>query len=336
MRRFLFLLFGLNFVLVSFGQNQNTTFKISMDSASLLMGKQTMLHMEISEPQQNGQGIFLVPEDTLSRFIEVAKVLPADTVKGNGSSGRLVIKKNMIIQSFDSGLYQIGPLYYLTPSGDTVKSNPLSLKVIPVMVDSLETIHGDAPVFNVESRWWDFVPDIILDNFILFLVLLFCIILVVAGIFLWISYRNKGRLPFVAKPKPIPPYELAVTSLNELRDRHLWEEGREKEFYTELIDILRRYLEGRFNINAMEMTTGQILHSLQNNPEINHHKDLMKRILDTADFVKFANMRPLPSDNTAAWETSMKFVEDTKPVAIEEKDSSEDDESVINEKDNKE
>lgn len=294
---------------------QNVSFKISLDSATLLMGKQTTLHMELNEPKTSGAGLFLIPADTLSAYVEISGSGTVDTIAGNDN--RRIINSDLIIQSFDSGLYQIGPLSYLTADGDTVMSNPLSLKVVPVLVDSLETIHGDAPVFNVQSRWWDFIPDTFLDHYGLWLILLLCIILIIAGILLWLDYRKKGRLPFMPRPKPIPPYELAVSSLDNLKSRHLWEEGKEKEFYTELIDILRKYLEGRFGINAMEMTTSQIIRSLQSNEEINRHKDMMKEILDTADFVKFANMRPLPADNDAAWQDARKFVEDTRPIMEE-------------------
>ena len=285
--------------------------KISLDSAYLLMGKKTPLHIEITEPLQDAESTLMISGDTLSRYIEISEYLPADTVSIDKNNNRRIIQRDIILQSFDSGLYAVGPVKLLTPAGETVLSNPLSLKVIPANVDSLETIHSIAPVVNAKSRWWDFLPDFILDYW------LYCIlvIIIVAGaIVAWLIFRKKVAIPFINKPKPVSPYVMAIESLDNLRDKHLCERGMEKEFYTELTDILRRYLETRFNINAMEMTSTQILASLKNNDEINRHHSLIKRILDIADFVKFAKVRPLPADNVASWTSAREFVVDTKPV----------------------
>ncbi len=96
----------------------------------------------------------------------------------------------------------------------------------------------------------------------------------------------------------------------------------EKEYFTLLTDILREYLERRFDINAMEMTTRQIIDSLSSNTEVKEKRNYMREILDVADFVKFAKVRPLPSDNIAAFDNAVKFVEETKPVEKPDADDS--------------
>lgn len=280
--------------------------KISLDSAHLLMGKQTDLHIEIGQPSHGEDARLLLPNDTLTKNVEIIDVLGEDTIS---NSSQTFIKKDILIQSFDSGLYPIGPLKLLTPSGDTIYSNRLSLKVIPVDVDSLETIHSFAPVQKANSKWWDFIPDFILDYWIYLIIM---IIIIVAGFVIWLMAKKKIKVPFIPQPKPVSPYQMALESLDILRDKHLCEQGREKEYYTELTDILRRYLESRFGINAMEMTSSQILKELQNSEVARHHY-MIKRILEIADFVKFAKVRPLPSDNVAVWNNAREFVIDTKP-----------------------
>ena len=88
--------------------------------------------------------------------------------------------------------------------------------------------------------------------------------------------------------------------------------------FTELTDILRTYLYRRFGINAMEMTSRQILAAISADKETKDKKPLVRQILDMADFVKFAKVRPLPADNIQSYENAVKFVEDTKPVPVEE------------------
>ena len=93
----------------------------------------------------------------------------------------------------------------------------------------------------------------------------------------------------------------------------MWQSGQEKAYYTQLIDILREYIDSRFSINAMEMTTTEILSSLRANKETKLVENNLKTILEIADFVKFAKMRPLPEDNEASMRNAIKFVELTIP-----------------------
>lgn len=61
------------------------------------------------------------------------------------------------------------------------------------------------------------------------------------------------------------------------------------------------------------MTSTQIRRMLNANEETRLSKENMERVLETADFVKFAKVRPLPDDNVKAFNSAMQFVEDTKP-----------------------
>ena len=292
------------------GKAADADVKISLDSAYILMGKQTSLHVEMTQPAEK-QYFLSVPTDTLSAHVEIAHVSLPDTTRIKGAEGRLLIRQDIILQSFDSGMYAVGPLAAIGTDKDTIHSNPLSLKVLPANVDSLETIHSFAPVVKESSKWWDFIPDFILDHWPICLLVL---LVIAAGIVIWLFYSKKVTVPFMPKEKPISPFDQAMLSLDNLKEQHLCEKGLEKEYYTELTNILRVYLERRFGINAMEMTTSQILRHLERDDEIKRHHSLMKRILEIADYVKFAKVRPLPEDNVASWNNAKNFVVDTKPV----------------------
>ena len=113
----------------------------------------------------------------------------------------------------------------------------------------------------------------------------------------------------------IPPYDLALQRLNNLKSQKLCENGQEREYYTIITEILREYLAGRFEIYAMEMTSTQILDSLNKNDETRISKKHMHLILEMADFVKFAKVRPLPDDNIKTYHAALQFIEETKPKA---------------------
>lgn len=136
----------------------------------------------------------------------------------------------------------------------------------------------------------------------------------------------------VRRKRIVPPYELAMHRLGQLRERRLAESGHEKEYYTELTDILRQYLEGRFGINAMEMTSREIMDRLYDS-DVKDKRDYVRQILHVADFVKFAKVRPLPADNIAAFDNAVRFVEETKPVPVAEEEADGDNPDKVAKKD---
>ncbi len=282
-----------------------TSLKVSLDSAYLLMGKTTPLHIELIKPA-DAEGSLLIPADTLADKVEIARMLEADT--SDIRNGRVEIRQDLTLQAFDSGTYILNPIRYVQGS-ETIASNKLVLKVIPVPVDSLTTIHDYADVADVDRKLVDYLPDFLADYGLWILAVI--VLLVLA----YFTFRRltSGKSVAAEKVVVIPPYELAMSALESLRSDKLCEQGREKEYYTRLTDILRQYLNGRFGINAMEMTSTQIRHTLQANEETRLSKRNMDRVLETADFVKFAKVRPLPDDNVMAFNSAMQFVEDTKP-----------------------
>ena len=299
----------------------NVKVTATLDSAYLLMGKQTVLHLEIiqdisqrgkllNEPKRSDSIIYL------SKGIEFNDIVRNDTT--NISDSRLQVNKDYLIQSFDSGLYTIPPFKYVVGI-DTFKTNSLTLKVIPIPIDSVyNSIYDYAPIEEIERKWYDFIPDSIFDNWIWFIVVFVLIGGLIAIIYL---LKNKKNI-ILSQKKFIPPHELAIQQLQILKGEKLWENGREKEYYTRITEILREYMAGRFGILAMEMTSSQIIESINNNEEIKTEKKELFKVLEMADFVKFAKVKPLPDDNIKTFNIALQFIENTKPI-IEENSSEE-------------
>lgn len=279
--------------------------KASLDSAVMEMGRQTTLHLEVVGNLPDSVRLEL--PDSIWQEVEVSHVGPQRfTDLGNG---RRQMLSDITIQSFDSGVYTLPPVLCIVGE-DTFISNRPVLKVLPCNVDTLKTIHDYADVLSPKRQLTDYVPD-------WFAYYGWWILLILAalgfGIYYWMRSR-KGK-PVIAKPVKVePPYEVAKRQLEELRAEGLCERGQEKLYYTRLTDILRIYLRQRFGINAMEMTSTQIRHAIRHNEATRMSEKLIDRILEMADFVKFAKVRPLPDDNVMAMNSAMKFVDDTRPV----------------------
>lgn len=289
------------------------TVQASLDSVSLLMGMQTPIHVRIVEPAATNGVLAARPESALTEAIEIAAVSEGDTTDlGNGMRE---IMREIIIQSFDSGDYVIPPVRYIVGT-DTFSSNELALRVIPVDVSQMETINPQADIEKGTSKWFDFLPDWLIDYWGWILA---AIIIIAVAVVLYLMFKKKAIPMPMRKPRPKPsPYEVAISELTALKGEDLCASGREKEYYTRLTDILRVYLQNRFNINAMEMTTSQITRAVNSNAETRPSESLMRTILEVADFVKFAKVRPLPEDNVRSFNNALKFVEDTKPLPLPE------------------
>lgn len=294
-----------------------STIKVSLDSVNLRMGDMTILHVNVTQPKNlkgsipllskfRDDGIIPVCGDS----VELRAPVKIDTVV---SGNMLNISYSVPLQAFDSGFYKLPELVFVAGK-DSVRSNSLGLKVYPVIAEADTPIYDYASVADPEeSSIFDYVPDWIIDFWWLWLVILLAV-----AIFLYAmkKYRKDGYI-IPKKPEPTP-YEVAISSLRLLKEKKLWEQGMEKEYFTDLTEILRKYLEGRFGINAMEMTSRQILASLKANKELADKRAYFRQILDMADFVKFAKVRPLPDDNVLAYENALRFVEETKPVPTPE------------------
>lgn len=292
--------------------------KAKLDSASLLMGKQTGLHIEIVQDKGASGYIPLAEGDTITQNVEIIGWKQSDTTDlGNN---RIQIDKTLILQSFDSGLYTLPPVLYVSGK-DTFQTNRLSLKVIPVSIDSLANIHDYKTVADPNTKWTDYLPDFITDYWWLYLIVL---ALVGCGVYVYIRWKQGKSLalPLLPKKKLLPPYEEAIAAMSELKAAGLWQRGQDKEYYTRLTEIIRHYIDRRFNINAMEQTSTQILEMLEQEDAAVAKAEL-KSILEIADFVKFAKMKPLANENEEAYQFAIAFLEKTKPQEVEKEDSSE-------------
>jgi hypothetical protein len=141
-------------------------------------------------------------------------------------------------------------------------------------------------------------------------------ILIITGVLYYLKKRKKSEPVFQIRTKiQLSPYDIALSELEKLRLKKLWQTGRTKEYHSELTDILRKYLEDRFNIMALEMTSQEIMDSVRIQKEI-HNESIVKLnfILSMADLVKFAKMQPLPAENDMSMENAVAFVRDAAVI----------------------
>ena len=149
--------------------------------------------------------------------------------------------------------------------------------------------------------------DSAINNYLILASLLFLIASgLLAGYFL---RKNKAGKTIPKKPA----HEIAYEQLERLRVKDYIGKGLVKEYYTEVSDIIRHYLENRFMFRAPEMTTEEFLVSARDAAElISEHKNLLKSFLLCCDLVKFAKYAPGADEVNSIFDSAKHFIDQTK------------------------
>jgi len=282
---------------------QKTLLEATIDSASILIGEQTTIHLALTTDRGKHVEMY-VPSDSLLSGVEVLGALPPDTtfIENN----RQIVKQDVLITSFDSSLYLLPP-FAAIDGRDTVYSQQIALKVVTIPVDLKKPKY-----YDIKTVWKP--PFVLADYYALIYGVLFTLLLIcIVGYVLQKIHNKQPIIHKKEKPK-LPPYEEAMKKLEEIRQQKLWQQGRNKEYYTLITETLRNYIVDRFGISAMEMTSSEILEALRSKEEAKPVLDKLSQITELSDFVKFAKFNPLPDENDMSMNNAYSFVEQTKVV----------------------
>ncbi len=301
---------------------QTVSVNAKLDSTLIFIGGQMNLTLELSQPKDVTIS-FPVFTDTITKSIEVVSATPIDTTFLENN--RITLTQQYNITSFDSGLQYIPPIKFELAEDEVHKiyeTQPMALMVINPFenVDPQKGISDikkpiDSPFSLAELL--PYLPWILLA-------------LAVIGAIVYLIYRyrkNKSLKPRVKKTKPKEPaHIIALRNLNRIKAEKLWQKDKVKKYHSEITETLRQYIEDRLNIQALEQTTEETLESLKRVelPDKDAYGKL-KQILELADLVKFAKLKPLPDENELSMINSLFFVNQTKKEELksleEEKES---------------
>ncbi len=293
---------------------QRTLIDVKIDSAAILIGEQTVLHLTVTTDKDRSVNI-MVPSDTLMHGVEVLSLSKADS--SVIENDRLLIKQDILVTSFDSALYLLPPIKVID-GADTVCSDQVALKVssVPVNADKPEEFN------DIKTVWRP--PFVLADYYPIIFGILLALLLICVAAYVIKRLRNKQSLIPFAKPEPkLPPHEQAIKELDEIKQQKLWQQGRYKEYHTLVTETLRRYIVERFSVNAMEMTSGEILEIIRGRHDADSVYENLKQILTLSDFVKFAKMNPLPDENDLSMMNAYLFINQTKIEEVSAPETSE-------------
>ena len=259
---------------------QTTRYKFQLDSTTIMLGDQTVLAIEPS-------AIYPSLEDLTNNDI-VAVNQWIDSTNGNFCTA---------LTSFEEGEH------WLHVGVDSVL---ITVKDVP-NVDTTNTNIRD--IANILRQPYTFgeiakVVGIVLG------------ILALVAAIIFIVIRIKQHKPIITIPQapPLPADVRALDALETLRQQQLWQQGRVKEYHTQLTDIVRNYLEETYSIPSTEMTSDQTLDAFHScSAYTEEASSQLQQMLQTADMVKFAKSQPQPYQHDLSMTQAVNFVKLTAP-----------------------
>jgi hypothetical protein len=289
----------------------------TLDSNVVTIGDKVVLHVGVEH-------------DLSARIISTTPDMPVDTSKfealnlgqwGDEKMRLPTYGRTIVFQAFDTGLFRIPSVVFTLAAANgvvtTVQSPTMLLTVNnPNGIDALVAPIDIKPIVATE---WTFEEDMLpflkeyLPYFILILALGF-----LAWRY-WLYRKNRENPPVIAQIIQ-PAHIIAERLLAELRDKQLWQNGKTKEYYSELSHILRGYLEDQFKLPALESTTDELMDILKKRGFAADVLEKTQDLLQTADLVKFAKVEPPTTlhDDFLINAEAIVAMTKPKPVEIEE------------------
>ncbi len=302
------LLFLLSATPGSFAQDISVLAKL--DTNAMLIGDHVGLTLKYTGPAKS-QVIWPFIPDTILGSITVIGRGKIDTLYGADKQS-VTYSQQLNLTCYDSGFYTIPSIpfkYRVLPdtAGTITGTTMMLLAVHTVKVDTTQAIKPIIGPLKVPISFREMLPWILAG----------LAALLIIGAIIWYLNKRKKREPvFVLKPRiVIKPHELALQEIEKLRVKKLWQAGKTKEYHSTLTEILRRYIEDRFQVPALEQTSWEITNALKNHKECPQPSlNKLDSLLSLADMVKFAKAAPLATENEKSLLDGIEFVHETTPV----------------------
>lgn len=293
-------------------QAQNVEVKSEVDRKEIKVGEQIV--WKISATQDDKTSVsWPVFQDKVGDKFEIVRWNEPDTVFSDDKS-KITFSQEYILTSFDSGFFSIPPVQFLYTKGDDTLyafTDSLMVSVSTVPVDTTKQFYDITGPVDAPFSFREILPYVIV-----------AIVIVILGLVIFYFVRRalkkrRSKLhEIVTEPEApkIPAHILAIERFNQLKSKKLWQQGKIKEYYSELTDIVRLYIHDRYFIDASEMTTDEIISKIQLTNASDHSQQKLSMLLRMADLVKFAKAKPNELENEEALENAEQFVELTKVI----------------------
>ena len=264
-----------------------------------------IIEYKISVKSEKNQGEILPSENNIPEDFEVLDF--SETQKDLDKE--IIVNYIYKISIYSTGEFELPPVeltYKYTDGNEEVlstgKSLPIKVEsILPEDAKDIKDIKSPVAFKNPFPYW---LLLIILASILVLIILFYTL--------RWIyrKYFQKSEAEEIQVPL-LPPDKEAYKALEELASSDLFEEGKIKEYYIQLADILRRYLERGFIILTFEKTSDEILYQIKSKLEDKNLVKSLSTLLGEFDLVKFAKLKPSISEGRGHILKTRNFIEST-------------------------
>ncbi len=306
MKRRLFVLALILIATLSFAQDEVPEGRIpsKLSKDTILIGDRVEWIMNLSI-KEGEECYFEQPDDPVAGGVETVQKLVMDTL--SKSKGNINIEGKMILTCFDSGSYFLPPVIALVGK----QNGAVDTLFFDGPVLEVTTIPIDTATFKPYDIKGQIKYPLTFKEILPWLGIIILVAALIYGIVRFVKYRKENKTFF---GKPIvkdPPHIVALRSLEKIRGQKLWQNNKQKQFYTGVTDTLRQYIASRYDISAMEQTSAEMFDSLRDKKIDAKLYGELKDLFTTADFVKFAKHNASTEENENAIPTAVRFVNTT-------------------------
>lgn len=304
----LFLMMTLVLGLVTFTVAQEVEVSAKVQDDHVAVGKPFALDLMMKVPYGYYVEWNEFATDTLSEQLDILK--RGEMQRTADADSNIIVQQQLTLMTFDTGYVEIPRigLTYAKSVEDPMRmkafTDPVQLYSTTITVDTTQAFRPLVEPISQPIRMKEVFPWI-----------LGVLLAVLAGIAVWFFWkRRKPRIGEDGQPVKgpvIPPYNKAIGDLEQLGQQKLWQSGKVKEYYSSLSDIAREYIEGQFGVNAVEMTTDDILKEVR---DLQFKESVFSKLKDTmelSDLVKFAKYTASPLENDNAMTDMTDFVNES-------------------------
>lgn len=275
-------------------------FETIMNPKNIMIGDPISLEIKVSVNVSSSQIVPMINENSIGTFRIIEK-LGVDTLF---SGGRTVYNFKYQITNFEDSL-QFFPPQKIVINSDTFFTIKQDIMVSMPNVDSLKDVLPIKPIVQIPLSKEELANYLFMSVFLMLLVLLM--------FWVYIKYIKKEAL-FDKNDRVEPPHVVALTQLKKIENDTLWQRGYVKEYYDSISDTIRLYIEKRFGIKALELTTPQIIQNVQHLGLEEAIFQSLKNMLDLSDLAKFAKENPSSENNKKCLEEAYRFVQSTQSI----------------------
>ena len=216
----------------------------------------------------------------------------------------------LVVTSFELGELELPVISVPVTAPDgtsrTLVTDPFRIGVQSVGLDESGDLRDIKGPLSLARSWW--------------VVLLWVLLAValVGGVACYMYRRRRPEpesRPAVPRAPPRPFHEIALEALRALEKSSLLERGQVKEYHVRISEIIRRYIEGQFEVPALELTTREVADGMRRAALGASITEAFRGFLERCDLVKFAKLRPGAEDSRELMGRARELVRKTSGAA---------------------